>query len=257
MKTIGLIGGMSWESTAVYYRRLNEEVRRRFGGLRSADILLRSLDFARVVALQGRGAWDEAAAELAGAAHALEIAGAGVILICTNTMHKVAPAVQAAITVPLLHIADATGAAVVAAGHRRPLLLATRYTMEQDFYVERLREGHGLDPLVPAAAARTTVHDVIFEELCRGIVRDELRDAFRVIMKSKGAGTEPTASSSAARKSTCWWGPVTPACRSSTQPASCRRRPRSGARRHGSSAGRGLPSAGLGRRMRRREPRHD
>lgn len=182
MKTIGLIGGMSWESTAVYYRRLNEEVRRRLGGLHSADIIMKSFDFSRIVALQTGGAWDKAAAELAGAAAALEAAGAGMVLICTNTMHKVAPDVQAAITIPLLHIADATASAVAAAGCHRPLLLATRYTMEQDFYVDRLREGHGLDPLLPQTAERAIVHEVIFGQLCRGIVDEGSRRAYRAIM---------------------------------------------------------------------------
>ncbi|PKU25363.1 aspartate/glutamate racemase family protein [Telmatospirillum siberiense] len=183
MKPIGLIGGMSWESTAVYYRHLNEQVRRRLGGLHSADILLRSFDFARIVDLQTRGAWTQAAAELADAAGALEAAGAGVILICTNTMHKVAAEVQAAIGIPLLHIADTTGAAVVAAGCRRPLLLATRYTMEQTFYVDRLTSRHGLAPLLPDAAERAIVHGVIFDELCQGILREDSRTAFRAIME--------------------------------------------------------------------------
>lgn len=182
MKVIGLIGGMSWESTSVYYRRLNEEVRRRRGGLHSAEIALRSLDFTRIVALQQRGAWDEAAAILAAAARQLEASGAALILICTNTMHKVADLVQQAVGIPLLHITDPTAEAVRQNLCRRPLLLATRYTMEQDFYLDRLRHLHGLDPLVPQAADRTSVHDIIFEELCRGIIRDDSRAIYREII---------------------------------------------------------------------------
>ena len=185
MKTIGLIGGMSWESTATYYAYLNEEVRRRRGGLGSAEILLRSVDFARIVDMQQRGAWDEAAAEMIGLARALERGGAGMVLICTNTMHKLADAVEAAISVPLLHIADAVSVAVKAGGFRRPLLLATQYTMEQDFYLDRMRLRHGLSALVPGSADdRRLIHAVIFDELCRGIVRDASRAAFQAVIES-------------------------------------------------------------------------
>ena len=192
MKTIGLIGGMSWESTATYYSRLNQETRRRRGGLNSADILLRSVDFAGVVDMQKRGAWDEAANEMAGIARSLEQGGAGMVLICTNTMHKLADAVQDAISIPLLHIVDAVALPIKAMGFKRPLLLATRYTMEQDFYLERMRRGHGLSPLVPDSADdRALVHSVIFDELCCGIVRDESRAAFqRVIEKGRQAGAD-------------------------------------------------------------------
>lgn len=183
MKIIGLIGGMSWESTAVYYRRLNEEARRRLGGLSSAEILLRSVDFTRIVEKQKRGAWDEAANELAGIARSLADAGAEIVLICTNTMHKVADRVQAAVGVPVLHIADVTGAAIRARGYRRPLLLATAYTMEQDFYRDRLKAAHGLDALIPGAEGRALVHNVIFDELCQGVVRDESRDAYRRLVE--------------------------------------------------------------------------
>jgi aspartate racemase len=182
MKVIGLIGGMSWESTAVYYRRLNEEARRRLGGLSSAEILLRSVDFTRIVEKQKRGAWDEAAAELAQIAGSLQGAGADMVLICTNTMHKVADAVQAALAIPLLHIADVTGAAIAARGFSRPLLLATNYTMEQDFYRDRLQQAHGLVPLIPNEADRALVHQVIFEELCQGVVRQQSREAYRRII---------------------------------------------------------------------------
>jgi aspartate racemase len=178
MRTIGLIGGMSWESTAVYYRRLNEQVRTQLGGLNSADILMRSVNFDVIVSLQKQGRWDEASDVLADIARGLEGGGAGCLLICTNTMHKLADDVQRAVSIPLLHIADVTGAAVKAAGLRRPLLLATRYTMEQDFYVARLRENFGLDPVIPNEADRTIIHDIIFDELCQGVVRDESRKRY-------------------------------------------------------------------------------
>jgi aspartate racemase len=167
MRTIGLIGGMSWESTALYYRIINREVARRLGGLRSASLLMSSLDFEEVVARQKAGAWGELAALLGGAAARLERAGAECLLIGTNTMHRVAPEVEAAISVPLLHIADAAVAALSAAGCRRVALLGTRYTMEQPFYAAHLAR-HGIDCVVPDAADRAEVHRVIFEELCKG-----------------------------------------------------------------------------------------
>jgi aspartate racemase len=175
MQTIGLIGGMSWESTAVYYRRLNEQVRDRLGGLNSAEILMRSVNFDTIVSLQKRGQWDEAAAVLAHIARDLEQGGAGCVLICTNTMHKLADDVQKAVSIPLLHIADVTAAAIRAGGYQRPLLLATRYTMEQEFYVQRLRDQFGLDPIVPDDNDRNVIHDIIFDELCQGVVRDDSR----------------------------------------------------------------------------------
>jgi aspartate racemase len=185
MKTIGLIGGMSWESTAVYYARLNKEARRRLGGLSSAEILLRSVDFARIAAMQTRGAWGDAADEMIGLARSLERGGADMVLICTNTMHKLAEAVEGAISIPLLHIVDAVAEPIKARGLRRPLLLATSYTMEQDFYLARMRLRHGLSPLVPASADdRGLVHAVIYDELCRGIVRDASRVAFRAVIEA-------------------------------------------------------------------------
>jgi len=191
MRTIGLIGGMSWESTAVYYRRLNEGVRTRLGGLHSADILMRSVDFDTIVSLQEQGRWDEACRVLADIARALEEGGAGCLLICTNTMHKLANEVQQAVSIPLLHIADVTAAAVKAVGLVRPLLLATRYTMEQDFYVARLRERFELDPVIPDAGDRAVVHDIIFGELCRGIVRDDSRNLYlEVIARGKEQGAD-------------------------------------------------------------------
>ena len=178
MKTLGLIGGMSWESTAIYYRHINEITRERLGGLHSTQILLWSFDFATIAERQHAGDWQGAADMMIDAARRLENAGAQGIVICTNTMHRMADEVQTAISIPLLHIADATGKAVVAAGARRPVLLATRFTMEQDFYKERLRERFGLDPIIPGEAGRTLVHHVIYEELCRGIVTKASKAAY-------------------------------------------------------------------------------
>jgi aspartate racemase len=190
-KTIGLIGGMSWESTATYYSAINEMVRERRGGLASAEIVMWSVDFEAIVALQKAGDWDGAAARLADVAGRLAGAGAGCVLICTNTMHLVADTVAAAIPVPLLNIIDVTGAALVAAGKRRPLLLATRYTMEHGFYVERMKAQSGLDPIIPEAADRGVVHDVIFDELCCGRVREDSRAAFvEIIEKGRAAGAD-------------------------------------------------------------------
>ena len=178
MHSIGLIGGMSWESTAVYYRLLNEGVRDRLGGLHSADIVLRSVDFDAVVSLQKTGDWAAAGKMLSDIGAGLATAGADCLLICTNTMHLLADAVQAAVAVPLLNIIDITAEAVTGGGYRRPLVLATRYTMEEDFYVGRMRSRHGLEPMVPDAAGRTLVHDVIFNELCQGRVDAASRRAF-------------------------------------------------------------------------------
>lgn len=191
MRIIGLIGGMSWESTAVYYRRINEQVRGRLGGLHSADIVMRSVDFSRVVDLQQAGAWDEASAMLSGIGRDLQNAGAECLLICTNTMHKLAERIQDGVDVPLLHIVDVTARALKAAGARRPLLLATRYTMEQDFYLARLRDLHGIDAMVPEDDDRTVVHDIIFDELCQGIVRDGSQRAYLdIIARGKASGAD-------------------------------------------------------------------
>lgn len=183
MRTIGLLGGMSWESTAVYYRRINEQVRARRGGLHSAEIIMRSVNFDDIVELQKADEWYEAARVLAGHALDLERAGASCIVICTNTMHKLADNIQSAIGIPLLHIADVTGKAVKDAGCRRPLLLATRYTMEQDFYLGRLRETFDLDPLVPNEEDRTFVHQTIFDEICQGVVNVSSRRRFQEIIE--------------------------------------------------------------------------
>jgi aspartate racemase len=181
MRTIGLIGGMSWESSAEYYRLVNELVRDRLGGLHSARCVLHSVDFAEIEQLQSAGEWEHAGEILAEAARGLEAAGADLLLICTNTMHKVAGQVEAAVRVPLLHLADATADAVRAAGLSRVGLLGTAFTMEQDFYRGRLA-GHGLDVLTPDAEGRALVHRVIYEELCLGVVRDESRAAYRKVI---------------------------------------------------------------------------
>ena len=182
MKVIGLIGGMSWESTVPYYCHINELVKQRLGGLHSARIVLYSVDFHDIEKLQHAGRWDEAGAILAAAAQALVAAGADFIVLCTNTMHKVVGAIESAVTIPVLHIADATAAEIQRAALRRVGLLATRFTMEQDFYRGRLEHAHGLQVLVPPAADREIVHRVIYDELCRGIVREESRAEFRRIV---------------------------------------------------------------------------
>ncbi len=181
MKTIGLLGGMSWESTALYYRLINEETRRRLGGLHSARIVLVSLDFQEVEVLQDQGDWAAAGELLAGAAQRAELAGADLLLICTNTMHKVADEVAASIGIPLLHIAEATAARIIDAGISTIGLLGTRFTMEHEFYKGRL-EKHGIEALTPPAADRELVHGVIYEELCVGVVKTESRQQFLRIM---------------------------------------------------------------------------
>jgi len=183
VKRIGLLGGMSWESSAEYYRLINEIVRDRLGGLHSADCLLRSVDFAEIERLQREGRWGEAGDRLAQEAATLVCAGAGLLVLCTNTMHKVADAITGAIDIPLVHIADATADAVKRHGLDRVGLLATAYTMEQDFYVSRLRDLHGLEVLVPGATDRRIVHDVIYDELCVGVTKDRSRDEYRRIMR--------------------------------------------------------------------------
>jgi aspartate racemase len=181
MKTIGLIGGMSWESTASYYRLINQAVKTRLGGLHSASLLLHSVDFAGIEQLQRAGDWDAAGAQLAQAARGLQAAGAGALLICANTMHRVAPAIALAVQIPLLHVVDATAAAVCQAGVRRVGLLGTRFTMEQPFYVERLQQ-QGLEVRLPDADDRAMVHRVIYEELCQGQLLASSRDNYRRVM---------------------------------------------------------------------------
>lgn len=178
MRTIGLIAGMSWESSAEYYRILNEEVARRLGGLHSAKIVMVSIDFARLEAQQTSGRWDEAAADLVQVARQLEAAGAECVLICANTMHIAAPAVQAAVSIPLLHIADAAGERARAAGLSRVALLGTRYTMEEGFLKDRLRERFGLEVLIPPETKRGQVHRVIFEELVLGKILPQSKETY-------------------------------------------------------------------------------
>lgn len=181
MRTLGLIGGMSWESTIPYYRIVNERVRQRLGGLHSAKLLLHSVDFADIEALQRADDWGAAGAILADAARGLRAAGADAIVVCTNTMHLVAPQIEAAIDIPLLHIADATATRIRAAGLSRVALLGTRFTMERDFYRKRV-EACGIEVVVPEAAQRDLVHRVIYEELCLGRILDASRAAYRAII---------------------------------------------------------------------------
>lgn len=181
MKTLGLIGGMSWESTIPYYRIVNERMRERLGGLHSAKLVLHSVDFAEIEAMQHRGEWETAGAVLAEAARGLQAAGAEAVVICTNTMHRVAPQVQAAVDLPLLHIADATAARIRAAGLTRVALLGTRFTMEQAFYRDRIAAA-GIEVLTPDAAQRDRVHRVIYDELCLGRILDASRDDYRAII---------------------------------------------------------------------------
>ena len=190
MKTLGLIGGMSWESTATYYRLLNEHAKAALGGLHSARLVLVSVDFAEVEALQACGDWDAAGALLARACRQLEAAGAEAVVLCTNTMHKVAPAMQAATDLPFLHIGDATAAAIRAAGLDCVGLLGTRFTMEQDFYRARL-EARGIRVLVPEADDRATVHRIIYDELCLGDIRPTSRTAYLdIIGRLAAAGAQ-------------------------------------------------------------------
>jgi aspartate racemase len=182
LKIIGLIGGMSWESTIPYYRQLNETVKERLGGLHSARVILYSVDFHEIEQLQHSGDWRTAGVVLADAAQALEAAGADFIVLCTNTMHRVAPAIEAAVRIPLLHIADPTAEAIKRSGLSTVGLLGTRFTMEQAFYKDRLRERHGLNVLVPAPPDQEVIHRVIYEELCLGKIVAESRSEYRRIM---------------------------------------------------------------------------
>ena len=181
MKTIGLIGGMSWQSTIPYYRLINETVSRTLGGFHSAKIIVWSIDFADLEVLQRNGQWEEAGLQLTDAARALEQAGAEVLLIGANTMHIVADQIAAGIGIPVLHVADAAAAAVLEAGARTVGLLGTRFTMEKEFYRQRL-ESHGLSVLIPEKADRDEVHRVIYEELVLGRIEDASRDAYRRVI---------------------------------------------------------------------------
>ncbi|MDO5672038.1 MAG: aspartate/glutamate racemase family protein [Actinomycetaceae bacterium] len=181
MKTIGLLGGMSFESTVEYYRIINEEVRRRLGGVHSARIVMSSVDFADIEALQAAGSWDEAGALLAAHARRLETAGADCMVLCTNTMHKVIGTIEADIDIPVIHIGDATAAAVKTKGIKRIGLLGTAFTMSQSFYRDRIAS-HGIDVIVPEAQDQETVHQIIYEELVQGNVRDESRQRYQDVI---------------------------------------------------------------------------
>tara|TARA_R110001583_G_scaffold10128_3_gene47244 strand:- start:754 stop:1446 length:693 start_codon:yes stop_codon:yes gene_type:complete len=187
MKTIGLLGGMSWQSTQGYYQAINEAVAQRLGKLHSAKIALYSLDFAPIEQLQHQGDWEGCAKILCQAAQRVEVAGADCLLICTNTMHKLAPQVEAAISIPLLHIADATAQRIQAQGLSRIGLLGTAFTMDEAFYKGRMADKYGLDVRVPNAADRQRVHQVIYDELCLGKVNPESRQAYLRIIESLGA----------------------------------------------------------------------
>jgi aspartate racemase len=191
MRTIGLVGGMSWESTAAYYRLINEGVKARLGGLHSARCVLYSVDFGEIEADRHAGGWPAITPALVRAALAVEGAGADVVLLCTNTMHRLAGEIQAALHVPFLHIADATAAAIQARGFTKVGLLGTRFTMEEDFYVGRLTRLHGLEVLIPSAPERETVHRVIYDELCLGNLRADSRAAYRqTIERLAGQGAQ-------------------------------------------------------------------
>ena len=190
MKTIGVLGGMSAESTALYYRELNRLVRERLGGLHSAELLIRSVDFAPIADLQAKDDWDATGAILAEAARRLEGAGADLIVLATNTMHLNADAIRSAVGVPFLHIGDATAAALKAKGVARPLLLATRFTMEKYFYKDRLRAA-GLDPLVPDQADRDRLQAIIYDELCQGLVKPTSQAAgMMMVERGRAAGAD-------------------------------------------------------------------
>jgi aspartate racemase len=182
MKVIGLIGGMSWESTVPYYRQINETIKERLGGLHSAKVVLYSVDFHEIERLQHAGDWDTAGQMLGDAARALESAGADFLVLCTNTMHKVASAIESSVQIPLFHIADPTANEIKQAGFTKIGLLGTRFTMEQAFYKGRLRERHGLDVLIPIQEDRDVVHRIIYEELCLGKVLPESRAEFRRVI---------------------------------------------------------------------------
>ena len=191
MKTIGLLGGMSWESTELYYRLINEGIKEKRGGLHSADIAMRSVNFQEIEALQHQGDWEAAASLLAKASQDIEAAGADFLLICTNTMHKVAAQIEAAISIPLLHLADATANAIKNQNIKTVGFLGTSFSMEQDFYVGRLKDKHDLNVIIPKQEDRNSVHDIIYQELCLGIIKDKSRKIYLDIMqKLQAEGVE-------------------------------------------------------------------
>jgi len=185
LKTIGLIGGMSWESTVTYYKLINTAIKERLGGLHSAKCLLYSVDFEEIEACQASGEWEKSGAILADAAKCLELAGADFILICTNTMHKVVPQIQAEIKIPILHIADATAARILESGVSTVALFGTKYTMEQDFYKKRLTD-RGITVLIPDKADRAFINHVIYDELCVGTISDTSREKLLAVIKDMG-----------------------------------------------------------------------
>jgi len=190
MKTIGLLGGMSWGSTELYYRWINEGVKEKLGGLHSARIAMVSVDFQEIEELQHRGEWERAGEVLSKAARRIEAAGADFLVICTNTMHKVVPQIERAINIPILHLADATARRIKEGGMKTVGLLGSNFTMEEDFYKGRLIEKHGLTVIIPSAADRQIVHRIIYEELCLGMVKPESREEYlRIIngMHEEGA----------------------------------------------------------------------
>ncbi|WP_342544986.1 aspartate/glutamate racemase family protein [Lysinibacillus sp. FSL W7-1291] len=190
MKTIGLIGGMSWESSAAYYRLMNEQVKQRLGGLHSAKCILYSVDFQQIEHFQAKGEWDKAGNVLAQAAQSLERAGADFVIICTNTMHKVIDVIEAAITIPILHIADATARQIKEAGLQKIALLGTKYTMEQAFYKARV-EGFGIEVIVPDSHERMEVNRIIYEELCLGIIKQDAKSYYiQVVEELVQAGAQ-------------------------------------------------------------------
>jgi aspartate racemase len=191
VKIIGLIGGMSWESTVPYYKQINEVIKERLGGLHSAKLILYSVDFHEIERLQHAGEWAGAGRLLAEAGRSLQSAGAEFLVLCTNTMHKVASSIEAAVNIPLLHIADPTALKIREAGYSKVGLLGTRFTMEEDFYIDRLQDRHGLQVLVPRAEDREVVHRIIYEELCLGRILPESRTEYRrIIADLKGRGAQ-------------------------------------------------------------------
>ncbi|MCT2533828.1 aspartate/glutamate racemase family protein [SAR92 clade bacterium H231] len=191
MKTIGLLGGMSWESTASYYKEINEGIKTVLGGLHSAKICLYSVDFDEIEKLQHKGCWDKTAKILSNAAKAVEAGGADFLLICTNTMHKVAEEVQSSISIPLVHIADATAEKLITDNIKRVGLLGTKFTMEQGFYRNRISEKHGIEVIVPDEQDRDIVHDIIYNELCLGKINDSSRSEYiKIVDKLFSQGAE-------------------------------------------------------------------
>lgn len=182
MKTIGLLGGMSWESTASYYKALNEGVKSRLGGLNSAKVVLFSVNFDEIEKLQHQGKWDETAVLLSDAAESVEKAGADFLMICTNTMHKVVPEIESRTSIPVLHIADATANVLQADGIEKVGLLGTRFTMEQDFYKGRLKDKFGMDVVVPTSEDQDTVHTIIYDELCKGVIKQGSKQQYLAII---------------------------------------------------------------------------